>query len=475
MEKAYDNILQTVVSAKNAALNSDNEAFRYECLCCGEEVFLAAQDSVYKATHFRHRSGNNDKDCELYLGQYGIVPFSPSANRKRQDRIEFYYQNAHKAFYMSFRFNDAEITAYEEDGSSIEVRTTRAGRPFFIQKISRTFFCDDVPEMYMIDTYSTQYFISNTTNNIKREYNLFSDIAPTFFKVQGEGTDFTAKYIKSKSVYTNTKYFIAWPGQNTAQIRLSKTPGVQIEDLFQFKTMNNCTTWAMIATFTDKNPQLDSLIQSWGFDLNFSEELTLLWPPAYERDEVFHVSSNSIFIYSSFALQAAGNTNAPVGSIHAIDTNLTRVSVNDKLRVLKKNAEISVIVANCLAEFDENEVETIYANRFIVPNEGIFYRYSLSGVERLAPGQIVFLTKTSSVIQYHGNYILKIILKPLDTDVSLSKKIRDAMSYYWVTIPYKYEELENFSEYVAEYLAKCNHEARINKAVKLLIEEEKHG
>ena len=85
MLKAYDTLLETSVSADTAAANSDNEAFRYECLFCGEEVFLAAQDSAYKATHFRHRSGNNDKECELYLGQYGMLTPSSANRNKRQD------------------------------------------------------------------------------------------------------------------------------------------------------------------------------------------------------------------------------------------------------------------------------------------------------------------------------------------------------------------------------------------------------
>ena len=124
MLRAFDTLLQTAVSANAAAANSDNEAFRYECLCCGEEVYLAAQDSVYKATHFRHKSGNNDKDCELYLGQYGIVPTSPSTRNKRQDRAEFYYQIRTRHLH-EFRFSDAEITAYESAGSCIEVRSSR--------------------------------------------------------------------------------------------------------------------------------------------------------------------------------------------------------------------------------------------------------------------------------------------------------------------------------------------------------------
>ncbi len=206
MLQAFDTLLQTAVSAKAAAANSDNEAFRYECLCCGEEVFLAAQDSVYKAAHFRHRGGNNDKNCELYLGQYGIVPTVSLQRSKKQDRVEFYYKNTHKAFFVSFRFSEAEITAYESSGVRLEMRSSRTLNPFLVQGINHTNFHDDSPEEYMLEIYASPYYISNTLNNIKREYSLFGTTGPTFFKIQGEDTAFTAKFIKSKSLYTNVKY-----------------------------------------------------------------------------------------------------------------------------------------------------------------------------------------------------------------------------------------------------------------------------
>ena len=82
MKDAFDSWLETIVSAENAASNSDNERFRYKCLCCGEEVFIAAEESNLKATHFRHRSGNNDQECELYLGSRGIDAFSSSPRSK---------------------------------------------------------------------------------------------------------------------------------------------------------------------------------------------------------------------------------------------------------------------------------------------------------------------------------------------------------------------------------------------------------
>ena len=474
MLEAFDTLLQTRVSAKNAAANSDNEAFRYECLCCGEEVFLAAQGSIHKATHFRHRSGNNDKECELYLGQYGMVPYSPLNKNKHQDRVEFYYQHAPKAFYMSFKFSDVEITAYENSGSSIEVRSYRNQNPFFTQKIDHTNFIDDAPERFMLEEYATPYYISNTSNNIKREYHLFGNVGPTFFKIQGEDTDFSAKYIKSKSLYTNVKYFIAWPGQNTAQIRLKKIPDVKIDEMVEFKTMKSCTVWALIATFINKNPQLDELLQSWGYDLNISEELMLLWPPAYESDETLCVSTNNAYAFSSFALQAFGNTNIPSSSIHKVNDYITRIDFRQNLKILKKNAEMSVIETAFLQEENTLEIQSIIKTRFTVPNEGVFYRFSSSGTERLLPGQTIFLTENSCVVEYHGNYKCKIINAPKSKKTTLAEQMQEALMYYNVSVPYDVSIEENCTEGIAKYLNKCKEKGYINKAVKAIIMEGKH-
>lgn len=474
MIQAFDTLLQTVVSANNADANNSNETFRYECLCCGEEVFLAAQDSVYRAPHFRHRSGNNDKNCELYLGQYGMVPSPFSTKNKKRERVEFYYQNTHKAFYMSFRFSDVEITAYESIGSSIEVRSSRNQNPFFTQQINHTNFYDDTPEKFMLELYAAPYYISNTSNNIKREYNLFGSIGPTFFKIQGEEADYTAKYIKSKSLYTNVKYFIAWTGQNTAQIRLREAPGVKIYDFFQFKAMNNYTVEALVATFTEKSSLLDALLQSWGYNLSTSEDLALLWPPAYEKDETLHVSTNTAFVFSSFALQAFGNTNIPAQSIHKVNDYVTRIDFKDKLRILKKNAEMSVVKTIFPSVIVLPDLQYDAKTKFVVPGKGTFYRFSFKGVESLIAGQTIFLTDSSSVVEFSGNYISKIITMPKDEVLPLSERIRNAMAYYWVSIPYEIEFEKYQIEGIEEYLDKSKEKGLINKAVITIIEEESH-
>ena len=61
MDKAFDAVLQTEVDAAVIAKISYRgcgDRFRYKCLCCGEEVYLAAADSNERAPHFRHRKGN---------------------------------------------------------------------------------------------------------------------------------------------------------------------------------------------------------------------------------------------------------------------------------------------------------------------------------------------------------------------------------------------------------------------------------
>lgn len=52
MIQAFDVLLQIPVTADIAAKNRIDEPFRYECLCCGEEVYIAATNSTKKAPHF---------------------------------------------------------------------------------------------------------------------------------------------------------------------------------------------------------------------------------------------------------------------------------------------------------------------------------------------------------------------------------------------------------------------------------------
>ena len=45
MQYAFDTITQQMVSADDVSKSNINEPFRYECICCGEEVHIAAAQS----------------------------------------------------------------------------------------------------------------------------------------------------------------------------------------------------------------------------------------------------------------------------------------------------------------------------------------------------------------------------------------------------------------------------------------------
>lgn len=90
MYRAYDTMLQVSVSAHEAARNGD-EYYRYECLCCGEEVYIAAAYSHYQSTHFRHRRGNNNKRCEKYMGQIGVHSSSIHRRKSCFERADFVF------------------------------------------------------------------------------------------------------------------------------------------------------------------------------------------------------------------------------------------------------------------------------------------------------------------------------------------------------------------------------------------------
>lgn len=472
MLKAYDILLQMPVSAMQA-LSDDEKHFRYECLCCGEEVFLAAQGSVYKATHFRHRSGNNDKKCDLYLSQNGSIYVSSKNRHNKQDRLEFYYDNVYKHFGGILRFNEDEIRNYEANNTELEIRSEKNGRPFFSRKIDRQHFCDNVPESFILEKYATPYYVSNTLNNRKREYLLFEENSPTFFKIQGDGEDYKAKYVKSKYIYTNVRYFVSWVGRNTAQIKLNNQQDTVIEEKFDFVTMGNHRVWGMIVTFKNKNPELDALLQSWGYNLSISEDLLLLWPPAYISDDINYIPHENAFVYSTFNIQY-GNANIQDKYIHHISSNVSAIECKETTRIVQKNAEIAIEFGERVTTQNPLTIATIFERNFVIPKEGIYYRFTDDGVEKLNEGQKIILTPKTTIVEYQHNYPIRRILYKENQNITIEARINSILSNYWACEKYCGDTMEAFggTPAVGEYLLHCKQKGIINSAIMKMLKED---
>jgi hypothetical protein len=150
MLEAYDTQLETVVSADEAAINGDIGYYRYECACCGEEVNIAAVGSSSVVTHFRHKSGNNDIDCEKYLGGLGQRYYEKSTNG---GNIELYFDEQQKTFQLSIAFSEAALQEHEKANSSLYIANTSETScggiitirpPFFQTAISKNTFIPNV-------------------------------------------------------------------------------------------------------------------------------------------------------------------------------------------------------------------------------------------------------------------------------------------------------------------------------------------
>lgn len=107
MRKAYDTFLLSEVSAEMAAKSGGLEPYRYECAYCGEEVRLATVSSINMVPHFRHLSGNNDVECENYLGQYGAISTDSQSRKSKNERAEFYFDISTKLFYLVLHFKSS--------------------------------------------------------------------------------------------------------------------------------------------------------------------------------------------------------------------------------------------------------------------------------------------------------------------------------------------------------------------------------
>lgn len=102
------------------------ERFRYQCLCCGEEVYLAAADSSERSPHFRHRKGNNDTECERYLGQLDTVEHFALLRKHKQGHIEFYFNRDRMTFEICAFFTEEELQAYEKENDRLMVSSKDA-------------------------------------------------------------------------------------------------------------------------------------------------------------------------------------------------------------------------------------------------------------------------------------------------------------------------------------------------------------
>ncbi len=474
MQKAYDTFLQSEVPAWLAANNSGFEPYRYECAHCGEEVRLAAAGSKSMVAHFRHRSGNNDVDCANYLGQYGAISTDSRSRKSRNERAEFYYDSNTKMFCLGLCLCKNEIAAYEEKSAMFELRAYAKEKAFSTLRINGINFLPDTPIMIPIERFSYSYYISNTLNNVKRRYDfLKKDGAPSFFKIQGTDTNYKARLIRSTILYTDVPYFAVVEVQHSFPQASYLPSGIEITNTCRLETMGR-RLLGQFLTIKNKTVDVEALFASWGYQVEASETLTLLWPPAVQINEVSTIFSNSAFLYSSFTLEPHGNINVHSADIHKIKGNVSKVLVNSRVKVLRKNAEIIIDEETAYhADYETLLFEEGHTNVYTVPDDSTYYLFNRSGATPIGEGQAVSLTPGSFIKHYTSGYLDKTIYPAQREELSGESLLNDLLMYYKLTESLSLDSLVglDLSDTASKYIEECIKTGDINSAAKRFIEE----
>jgi DNA-directed RNA polymerase subunit RPC12/RpoP len=477
MLKAYDTFLLSEVSADLAAKAGGFEPYRYKCAHCGKEVRLAAIDSISVIPHFRHLIGNSGVECEIYLGQCGFLNTDAHSRKSKNERAEFYFDNNTKMFYLGLIFSDDEISAYEKLSAIFELRAVSQESPFQSLRINSKNFTPDIQRMIPLEKFSYSFFLSNTLNGVKREYTIFNNngnVIPTFFKMQLGDGGHKAKLVRSSVLYTNIPYIAVYqsPIRYGSPANISLPKEIMVENTFKFETMDR-NFLGKVLTINSKTADINSLLSSWGYQLEAAETLTLLWPPATLDDDKTLINTNSAYLYSTFELQAHGNINLHSEDIKRIDNRLSKVAICSKTKIYKKNSELMLETCEQEAEPYIDIPITRTVDKIYSVSDGNTYLFNLSGVSPLSKGMRVQMTPASEVKHYTSGYLDKIVTLPEQTMPDVEIVLQDVLMHYKITEPFNWDDYESFdlSHPVFQYIESCEKSGQINSAVKRLIKE----
>lgn len=482
MLKAYDAFLDSEVTADMAASEGVFEPYRYKCAHCGEKVRLAAVASTRMVSHFRHRNGNSDVECEYYLGQGNTLSTSEHFRRRKTDRVDFFFDFSTKMFCFGVKFSGDEISIYEQESAIIELRTKPDAHPFKKEFINNRNFTPDVLRTIPLEVFAQKYYYSNTFDIKKKQnHEVFNDNCnnkPTFFKMQGGDAGDKAKLISKRDVdddinpvlYTGIPYLVVFQKEYWAPEDVQFPNDVLVSDSFRFETMGR-KFLGKVLTINAKNQQTESLLNNWGYRLEASEMLTLLWPPAIFHDDVARVYSDTAYFYTTYELRAHGNINVSSNYIVKLADGLTQVSIKAKTRIYKKNTELVIEKHEfMLAEYDVVNVTQRESRKVDVLNENN-YLFNCTGVSALSQGMSFLLTQGSEVRHYSYGYHDETIVAPRISSLSEEELLKDAMLYYRRKEVFKREAFEslNLSRVASDYITACEKSGWINVAVINLI------
>lgn len=473
MDKAYDSILECVVDARRLAKTvSYKEAtyFRYKCLYCGEEVSLAAANSILQIPHFRHRKGNNDKACEEYLGQAGAIEKYLSVRNRSQNHVSFFFNTDRNVFEFGFILQSEEFEELKSRQAVLEVKRSLFEDAFLRIPINNTSFVANVPHYFTVSEYSTCYFV----NIFGRAYSINHRIEVKnkllFFK--SRLYDNRAKKVSSNRLYTDTRYVVISEEKKCINKLISFAHVECLTKVNEFITMGKRFFYVTI-TVSRAHFDLNFFLSNYHFHIETSETLNVLWPPLFRNDSNYICESEKVFVQSSFPLVSHSNTNA-LSITGDRSLGITQLKVDNKIIIKEKNVDLVLIKSEIQQlEVLDSEVQLLMHSNWEVAGDMDYFILDREGYRKLIIGEKVYLLDDDRIFGYKNNHLKCIVSSKSNSRPTAEIIIADILKYHPQSEIYNHNDFSDglFCKAVSNYLEACSKNGRINTIVKKYIKE----
>ena len=471
MDRAYDIFEKSIVFA-NSISKSRNRSRKFRCPCCHNEVLHVYSRKI--TSYFKHRDGNNNTKCENYFKQEIAPNNSQLPQKKKNEQVEFYFDINKKMFFLGIRLNDEKINSYEQKAALFELLTSKNERASSPLKINNKNFFHNIFTMIPIEKFSFRYFfnIHSDSTNKSEEYEVFkTNSNPTFFKILGnDDTNFKAKLVHKDTLYTNIPYFAVSPIQWDSHL----TGDIEIKNTLTFETMGKRFVGKYL-TIVNKTTKTEALLLSWGYKLEKSETLTLLWPPAFIDNDISYVKLDYAYFYSTFKSHPK---NKDVNSIYIqeIMNSVLKLSFKSKKRIIISNRNIEFEIVRDRRDHTNLiglPVSEKHENVYTVSDDNQYFLFNRSGIKPMSKGQSITLTQSTIIKSYLFGYLNICIYPKIQKKIAGDQLLIDILAHYKQTEVYKENDFDSleFSETALKYIKSCKTTRLINTAVKNFIKE----
>lgn len=465
MDLAFDELQKHIVYAKD--LNRrDRDPLRYTCPYCKENLILVKSDKY--SSYFKHRDGNNNKECNMYFKASGINSNYYLQESENNRIAELFFNPETKNFKIGIFFHSEELETLCENNSHIIIQEN--SKEIINQSFDFISFLENSYKYFNIDNPFKNYKVK-IDNNILNICNINNFKNFIFFKVNS--TNNHARYVFSGNLYTETEYIAISTIRKNLENFLFHIPERKNKSVIE--SNKSKSIFYVKIKFKNNNPDLDKILNRNGYNLFESEELNILWPPVYENNEILMANSNNIYLESSFELKENKSTNSSVEKVK-MDSNVYRLKLANILLVGKKNIDLKILKENSIINLtkykeiistearccvlkdnsNKNNLE-IDGHGNLVLKDFDYYLFSYNGCNKLNNEEKIILNNGMKIAAYEKRF-KRIEIFPLpNKKMSMEEKIIDALRYYPKVEIYEAHEFKNLdlTESVKKYLELC--------------------